>query len=130
LSCTHKTTERASRGNYLPELRQADANVVKKENGEAEDMSELTAGKKRFVKRHLIDARPTIWIGKDGASEEVLKEIGRQLDKNKMVKVKILITALGSNEAKQFALKVAAQTEASLVEVRGHTFILYKHRKK
>jgi RNA-binding protein len=93
-------------------------------------MSEITAGKKRFVKRRLSAARPTIWIGKDGASDELLKEIARQLDKNKMVKVKILKTALIEGEAKQVASRIAEKTESTLVEVRGHTFMLYKRRKK
>lgn len=93
-------------------------------------MSGLTAGKRRFVKRHLTDARPTIMVGKSGVSAELLKEISRQLDKNKMVKAKILKTALGEDDAKQLALKIADQTESTLVEVRGHTFMLYKHHKK
>jgi RNA-binding protein len=93
-------------------------------------MSELTAGKKRFVKRHLSDERPTVLIGKSGPSEQILKEIGRRLDKNKMVKVKILKTALTGSETKQLASKIAELTESALVEVRGHTFMLYKRRKK
>jgi RNA-binding protein len=93
-------------------------------------MSELTAGKKRFVKRRLTNERPTIWVGKSGASEEVLKEIKKQLDRNKMVKVKILKTALVEGKAKEIAAKVASQTESSLVEVKGHTFMLFKRRKE
>lgn len=93
-------------------------------------MSELTAGKKRFVKRHLSDESATVLIGKSGASEQLLKEIGKQLDKNKMVKVKTLKTALAGADAKHFAQKIAEQTGSSLVEVRGHTFMLYKSRKK
>jgi len=93
-------------------------------------MSEITAGKKRFVKRQLTKASPNIRIGKGGASEEVLKEIARQLEKNKMVKVKILKTALKNDEAKQMACRTAEQTASSLVELRGHTFMLYKRRKK
>lgn len=93
-------------------------------------MSELTAGKKRFVKQMLTDARPTIWIGRGGASEDLLKEVEKQLYKNKMVKVKILKSGLAGQEAKQIALKIAQQTGSSLVEVRGHTFMLFKRRKK
>jgi RNA-binding protein len=93
-------------------------------------MSELTAGKKRFVKQMLTDARPTIWIGRGGASEDLLKEVEKQLYKNKMVKVKILKSGLAEQEAKQIALKIAEQTGSSLVEVRGHTFMLFKRRKK
>jgi RNA-binding protein YhbY len=41
-----------------------------------------------------------------------------------------LKTALSGDETKQMASKIAEQTEASLVEVRGHTFMLYKPHKK
>jgi len=93
-------------------------------------MSDLTAGKKRCIKSKLCDERPTIWIGKSGASEELLKEIARQLDREEMVKVRILKSALTEGEARQIASRVAEQTSASLVEVRGHTFMLYKPRGK
>ncbi len=114
----------------MPELRQTDADHAKKEEVEAKAMSGLTAGKKRFVKRHLNDERPTVLIGKGGASEELLKEIGKQLDRNKMVKVKVLKTALAGAAMKKMAQKIAEQTESALVDVRGHTFMLYKGRKK
>lgn len=93
-------------------------------------MSELTARMKRRIKRRLGEERPTIWIGKNGASEESLKEIEKQLEKKKMVKIKILKNALEKDEAKEIASRIAEQTEACLVEVRGHTFMLYKRRKK
>ena len=93
-------------------------------------MSEMTPGKKRFVKRKLSEARPTVWIGRGGASEDLRNEVDKQLEKNKMVKVKILKSALAADEAKQIATKIAEQTRSSLVEVRGHTFMLYRRSKK
>jgi RNA-binding protein len=114
----------------VPQLRQADADTPEKEKGETENTDKLTIGKKRFVKRRLAEESPTIWIGKGGTSEELLKEIEKQLKKKKMIKVKILKTALGEDKAKQIASRIAQQTEASLVEVRGHTFMLYKPRAK
>ncbi|NWF87265.1 YhbY family RNA-binding protein [Candidatus Bathyarchaeota archaeon] len=93
-------------------------------------MSKLTTGMKRRIKRKLSGENPTIWVGKNGISEQLLKEIEKQLEKNEMVKVKILKSALGKTEAKHVALSIAGQTTSSLVEVRGHTFMLYKRRKK
>lgn len=93
-------------------------------------MSKLTAGKRRFVKRALGNARPTIWIGKDGPSQDLVKEIERQLSKNEMVKIKILKSAIAEQQTKEIASRIAEETESSLVEVRGHTVILYKRRKK
>ena len=69
-------------------------------------------------------------IGKIGVSQELLKEIERQLEKKKTVKIKILKSALERDKAKEIASRIAEQTDALLVEVRGHTFMLYKRRKK
>jgi RNA-binding protein YhbY len=55
-----------------------------------------------------------------------MKEISIQLAKNKMVKGKILKSALSEKEAKEIATQIAQQTSATLVELRGHTFIIYK----
>jgi RNA-binding protein len=93
-------------------------------------VSKLTAGKRRFVKRALGNARPTIWVGKDGPSEDLVKEIERQLSKNEMVKVKILKSAIVERQVKEIALGIVEKTGSTLVEVRGHTLMLYKHRKK
>ncbi len=93
-------------------------------------MSTLTVRMKRRIKRRLSGEKPTVWIGKNRVSQELLSEIEKQLDKREMVKIKILKSALQEDEAKQIASRIVKQTDASLVEIRGHTFMLYKHRKK
>jgi len=82
------------------------------------------------MKRELSLENPTIWIGKEGASPQTMNEISRQLEKRKIVKVQILKNALKDESAKGIALKTAQQTESTLIDVRGHTFILHKPRKK
>jgi len=91
-------------------------------------MSKLTARMKRRIKRRLSGEKPTIRIGKNKVSQELLKEIEKQLEKKEMVKIKILQSALDGDEAKETASRIAEQTGASLVEVRGHTFMLYKRK--
>ena len=93
-------------------------------------MSKLTPGKRRFIKRKLCDENPTVWVGKNGVTAELLKEVEKQLAKNKMLKAKILKSALSERETKELATAISQQTGATLVEVRGHTFILYKPRAK
>ena len=90
----------------------------------------ITPKKKRRIKRKLNVERPTVWIGKEGATPQIQNEICRQLEKKKMVKVKMLKTALRDEEAAHVASKIAQQSESTLIDVRGHTFILYKQRKK
>jgi RNA-binding protein len=82
------------------------------------------------MKRELSSEKPTIWVGKEGASPQMLNEISRQLERRRMVKVKILGCALGDERAIDIASKTARQTESALIDVRGHTFTLHKPRKK
>jgi len=90
----------------------------------------ITPKMRRRIKHELSAERPAVWIGKNGISQEVLVEVDRQLEKTEMVKVRILKVALEENNAKAIADEIAQQTESVLVEVRGHTFMLYRKKKK
>ncbi|MGA2682100.1 MAG: YhbY family RNA-binding protein [Candidatus Bathyarchaeia archaeon] len=93
-------------------------------------MSKIKTRMKRHVRHVLKDENPTIWVGKEGLTQQCAGEIEKQLEKNKMVKVRILPAALqGSNTAQTIASKAAEQTHSALVEVRGHVFILFRKRK-
>ena len=86
---------------------------------------------KRHVRHELKEEKPTIWVGKDGLTPQVQAEVEKQLQKTKMVKIRILPSALqGDVTAKVIATKAAEETDSALVEVRGHVFILYRRRKK
>ena len=89
----------------------------------------ITRKMKRRIKNELSAEKPTIWIGKEGTSLQILNEISRQLEKREMVKVKVLKSALKEEETKKIASKIAQQTESTLIDVRGHKIILYKPRK-
>jgi len=86
---------------------------------------------KRHVRHELKEEKPTIWVGKDGLTQQVQAEVEKQLQRSKMVKIRILPSALqGDVTAKVIATKAAEETDSALVEVRGHVFILYRRRKK
>jgi RNA-binding protein len=75
---------------------------------------------------HVADA--TIWIGKQGPSEDLIKQVIGQLKARELVKLKLHKSALTETETSTVAEKVAALTSSTLVEVLGHTFTLYKRR--
>ena len=93
-------------------------------------MIKITTRMKRHVRHRLKDEKPTIWIGKDCLTPQVSGEIEKQLNKNKMIKVKILQSALQHETAKVIATRAAEEAGAALVEVRGHVFILYRRHLK
>ena len=93
-------------------------------------MTEITTRMKRHVRHKLKDEKPTIWIGKDGLTPQISSEIEKQLNKNRMLKIRILTSALQQETAKAIATHAAEKAEAALVEVRGHVFILYRRHRK
>jgi RNA-binding protein len=93
-------------------------------------LSKITTRMKRHVRHVLKDEDPTIWVGKEGLTPQLTGEIEKQLQRNKMVKVRILPAAMqGEVTAQAIAANAAEQTNAALVEVRGHVFILFRKRK-
>jgi putative YhbY family RNA-binding protein len=85
---------------------------------------------KRHVRYVLKDEDPTIWVGKEGLTLQLATEIEKQLQKNKMVKIRILPAALqGEVTAQSIATDAAEKTNSGLVEVRGHVFILFRKRR-
>ncbi|MCL2172675.1 MAG: YhbY family RNA-binding protein [Nitrososphaerota archaeon] len=90
----------------------------------------ITTRMKQHVRHVLKDENPTVWIGKEGLTPQLAAEVEKQLQKNKMVKIRILPAALtDDNTAQSIATQTATQTEAALVEVRGHVFILFRKRR-
>lgn len=66
----------------------------------------------------------TVFVGKEGITEKVLDEISRQLDKHKLVKVKLLPAV--EKDRKEAAQELADKSSSVLVEIRGRTVLLAK----
>jgi RNA-binding protein YhbY len=72
----------------------------------------LTPKMKQRIKRALSAERPTVHIGKEGATAQIINEVSKQLDTREMIKAKILKSALKDEEAKNIATKIAEQTDS------------------
>jgi RNA-binding protein len=90
----------------------------------------ISSGMKRRMRRIYSVEDPTVWVGKEGLTEQILGEISRQLDQHETVKGRILQTALKDVDAKEMATKLAKETESTLIDVRGHTFVLFRKKRK
>ena len=71
-----------------------------------------------------------IIIGKQGLTENILNTMKVKLDKDKIIKVKMLKTAaeLGNMGRKSFAELIANKLNVDLIEIRGYNLILQKKR--
>ena len=100
-------------------------------NQEAIPNSEGAAFEKKRMRSLQARSRhtdATIWIGKEGTTEDLLNHVRSQLKTRELVKVKVQRSALDETHTDDLAKNVAASTGATLVEVMGHTFSLYKKR--
>ncbi len=80
--------------------------------------------------KELVQQGPAdVIIGKNGLSEGVLREIDRRLKEKGVVKVKALRTAIIATglDRRELARRVAEAVGARLLDVRGRTFVLYRH---
>ncbi|UCH01719.1 MAG: YhbY family RNA-binding protein [Candidatus Bathyarchaeota archaeon] len=74
----------------------------------------------------MSEEKPSIWIGKSGVTREVIQKIANQLDRDQVVKIKILKTALKEHNIHKLAREVAIKAEATLIDIRGRCFSLYQ----
>ena len=65
-------------------------------------------------------------IGKNGVTPSLIEEVSRQLKDNKLVKVKVLKSALDETSRSEIAAQLAEKTGAELVEVKGNTVVLFR----
>ena len=77
----------------------------------------------------MTQEKATVWVGKSGITEGLVEEVSRQLDARRAVKVRVQRSALARRTVEDVASEVAEKTGAELIEVRGHTFVLYRPRR-
>ena len=75
---------------------------------------------------HHLD--PTVWIGKNGITENVIKEITYALDRHELIKIKIL--QVEKKERKINIKKICMDTNAELISNIGNVLTLYKKNTK
>jgi RNA-binding protein len=65
-------------------------------------------------------------VGKNGVTPSLIEEVKRQLKDNKLVKVKLLKSAIEAMPREELAKELAEKTRAELIEVKGNTVVLFK----
>ncbi|MBC2699027.1 MAG: YhbY family RNA-binding protein [ANME-2 cluster archaeon] len=78
------------------------------------------------LKHDAAHLTPLLNIGKNGVTDSLIEELLRQLKQNKLVKVKILKSALGDMDRKAIAEELAKRTGSQLIEIRGSSAVLYR----
>jgi RNA-binding protein len=80
----------------------------------------------RELRADAQSLRPTVHVGRDGVTPDVVAELARQLKAREVVKVRLLGQA--SDDRNALARELADKASAELVEVRGRTVVLSRRR--
>ena len=85
--------------------------------------------KTRIKLRSLaMNIKPTLWVGKDGFSENVLNQITEELFNHELIKVAVQDNLEMPSE---FELtEIAVKLGADIVTVIGRKIVLFKHSEK
>ena len=85
--------------------------------------------KTRIKLRSLaMTIKPILWVGKDGFSENVLKQIEEELFNHELIKIAVQDNLEMPNE---FELtEIAVKLGADIVTVIGRKIVMYKHSEK
>lgn len=89
----------------------------------------MLTSKQRAKLRGLANSIPALYqVGKDGITENTVKQFIDALEANELIKVHVLENSLlGAREA---AEETAEKSGAQVVQVIGNKFILYKQSEK
>jgi len=77
------------------------------------------------LKRKATHISPCLNIGKSGITDPLIDELRKQLKRNRLVKVKILKTAIDEMDRNDIAKEISMRTRSLLVEVKGNSAVLY-----
>jgi len=78
------------------------------------------------LKERAKTLEPVIRIGKNGFTENIIKEIKKQLNKKKLIKIKFLRAFISDKNKKEIAKEIAQKTNSRLIDQVGFVVVLYK----
>ncbi|MGE5702689.1 MAG: ribosome assembly RNA-binding protein YhbY [Clostridia bacterium] len=88
----------------------------------------LTGKQKRFLRSQAHHLAPIFQVGKGGVNENMIKQIKEALEVRELIKVAILQN--NTDDKHEVSEALAEGAEAELVQLIGHTVVLYKESKE
>lgn len=88
----------------------------------------LTGKQKRYLRGEAHHLNAIFQVGKDGVSSNQVKGIIDALEAHELIKVKLLESC--PDNVHTVALELSVQTKSEVVQIIGHTIVLYKSSDK
>jgi RNA-binding protein len=77
------------------------------------------------LKKQSAELIPTLWVGKNGVNDAIVRELQDQLKLRKMIKVRILKAALSGSNRDNIARELGRVSGARLIELKGATAVYH-----
>lgn len=88
----------------------------------------LTSKQRAILRKEAHGMQPVFQIGKDGVEENMIKAADEALAARELIKLRALETS--PLDIREAADELAGGTGADVVQVIGHTVVLYRQKKK
>ncbi|OEF99010.1 RNA-binding protein [Vulcanibacillus modesticaldus] len=88
----------------------------------------LTGKQKRYLRSLAHHLDPIFQVGKGGVNENMIKQINEALEARELIKVSVLKNSLEDTD--EVAMAIVEGTKSELVQIIGHTIVLYKESKE
>jgi RNA-binding protein len=88
----------------------------------------LTGKQKRFLRSRAHHLDSIFQVGKGGVNENMIKQINEVLEKRELIKISVLQNC--EDDRHDVAKQLSKGARAELVQVIGHTIVLYKESKE
>lgn len=88
----------------------------------------LTGRQRSYLKGIANGIDPILQIGKNGITENLIKQIDEALEAREIIKVKVLNNSL--LDAKETANELAKLTNSEFVQSIGNKFVLYRESRE
>ena len=84
----------------------------------------MTGKEKRKLRAQANRMKATVFIGKEGITEQVIRFIYEALGNKELVKIKVLVSQ--SSDFKNIVDKLAKLKDIEVVQVLGRTVLIYR----
>lgn len=88
---------------------------------------ELNNKERNFLRKKALELDAVVRIGKGGLTDSVLESIKLAIDKQELIKVKLLNNT-DEEVSRELSSKIEAYTKAVAVYIIGHTLIFFKKK--
>lgn len=84
---------------------------------------DVTKTQRNYLRKLANPLKPTVMLGKQGLTEQLVLKIGRELDAHELIKLRLLEY---KDQKQQLAQTIVDETGAALVGIVGNVITLYR----